>query len=102
MSIAKLRALITLATQSQEPAEAESAALQACRYIQEHRVELKLPDGGGTTEPKPKGEGWEQVMAIDEQQCSACGEPIERGDMYWKQQLQSHKRFAQRLHGGCV
>lgn len=102
MSLSKLRALIHLANNSNEPGEAESAALQACRYIKQHGVELTVPSEPKERPSTLKGEGWEQLRCLEQQECSSCGEPIEHGELYWHQPRQLYQRHPQRLHGGCV
>jgi hypothetical protein len=100
VSLSKLRALIHLATNSNEPGEAESAALQACRYIEQHKVELTL-----TGEPEPakqkgkKNHSFRQVLSpVDDTiECDGCDEPIEPSTSYWFDPV-----TIRRYHGGCV
>lgn len=101
MSITKLRALIKLATSSPEPGEAESAALQACRYIQEHSVELKLPDAPAERVSKAKDHDI-QHRATERLNCDGCEDTIEPGDLYWFRPGPLITGPHRRYHGGCV
>lgn len=102
MSLSKLRALIHLANNSNEPGEAESAALQACRYIKQHGVQLTL--GDAQSEPVPETNNHDkQFRAVKQCKCDGCEEPIEVNDLYWfKPHHTSPSGPHRRYHGGCV
>lgn len=95
MTLQTLQQLIKLATESKEPGEAESAALQACRFIAREGVELRLPQAARAT-PKAARD-WLQAQDTVDQECTACEEPIPAGEQHW-QSLSTRLRY----HGGCV
>ncbi len=100
MTITKLRQLIALATSGETTEESHAAALQACRYIKTHGVELRLPNEPGPATAPSRQEGWSEATCDGSPvTCSTCDDPIYPGERYWFRII---KRTTQRLHGGCV